>query len=245
MKKLLALLLALSMMLILCACGGKSEAAQAVDDAITAIGDFSLGKEEDIRAARELYDALSDSDKEDVENLALLEEHEGKLDQIYTYIEKLSDMSNYFTSYDFVHGMEALEAMEAELEAMDADVREAILLVSAHEDEDIYDLFEQYRSIPALYCVNNTLYAQPNFVISCPITGAWLVNDHGNFAAYNVWITDTKDMDTALEQYQEYISQYTTVTTNGSSFTFLDEDGQTCTVLDSGNGILQVRVPRF
>ena len=121
MKKLLALLLALSMMLILCACGGKSEAAQAVDDAIIAIGDFSLGKEEDIRAARELYDALSDSDKEDVENLALLEEHEGKLDQIYTYIEKLSDMSNYFTSYDFVHGMEALEAMEAELEAIRQD----------------------------------------------------------------------------------------------------------------------------
>ena len=154
-------------------------------------------------------------------------------------------MSNYFTSYDFVHGMEALEAMEAELEAMDADVREAILLVSAHEDEDIYDLFEQYRSIPALYCVNNTLYAQPNFVISCPITGAWLVNDHGNFAAYNVWITDSGDMDEALQQYQEYISRYTTVTTSGSSFTFLDEDGQTCTVLDSGNGILQVRVPRF
>ena len=63
-----ALLLALS----LTACG-KSEEAQAVDDQIAAIGTVSLDSEDAIAAAEDALSGLSEEDREQVENQAVLE----------------------------------------------------------------------------------------------------------------------------------------------------------------------------
>ena len=73
MKRFLALMLCAVMLLTLCACG-KSEAAQAVDDQIAAIGAVTLESEAAIAAAEEAYRALPDKERAQVENLAQLEQ---------------------------------------------------------------------------------------------------------------------------------------------------------------------------
>ena len=58
MKKILCLLLAAAMVLSLAGCG-KSEAAQAVDDLIAAIGEVTLDSESAIREAEQAMAALT------------------------------------------------------------------------------------------------------------------------------------------------------------------------------------------
>lgn len=72
MKKLIALLLAAALCLSLTACGGKSEAAQAADDLINAIGTVTLDSADKIEAAEKAVNALAAKDAEQVENTAAL-----------------------------------------------------------------------------------------------------------------------------------------------------------------------------
>ena len=67
MKKTIALLLSIILLLSLCACG-KSKEAQAVDDLIIAIGEVSIDSAEEIESAENAYNALSEKDKKNVEN---------------------------------------------------------------------------------------------------------------------------------------------------------------------------------
>ena len=72
-KKAVSLAAALLLALSLTACG-KSEEAQAVDDQIAAIGTVSLDSEDAIAAAEDALSGLSEEDREQVENQAVLEE---------------------------------------------------------------------------------------------------------------------------------------------------------------------------
>jgi len=69
MKKIIALLLALTMCFSLCACG-KSEEVKNVEALISAIGEVTLDGESAILAAEEAYNALAEEDKAKVENYA-------------------------------------------------------------------------------------------------------------------------------------------------------------------------------
>lgn len=71
MKRIVAFMLALLMCVSLTACG-KSEAAQAADDLIAAIGTVTLDSGAKIEAAEAAVDALSDKDAEQLENGATL-----------------------------------------------------------------------------------------------------------------------------------------------------------------------------
>jgi len=73
MKKYLLVLLALALMLSMTACG-KSEAAQAADDLIAAIGTVTLDSAAAIEAAEDAVAALSDKEKDTLENTAQLRE---------------------------------------------------------------------------------------------------------------------------------------------------------------------------
>lgn len=80
MKKIVALLLALVMVFALCGCG-KSKEVKNVETQIESIAKIALPDEEGkIKAVREAYDALTDEEKETVENYAVLIEHEYKND---------------------------------------------------------------------------------------------------------------------------------------------------------------------
>lgn len=70
MKQVLILALCAVMVLTLCAC--KSKQAKAVDEQILAIGEVTAESGDAITAAEEAYDALSDKDRTDVENYAVL-----------------------------------------------------------------------------------------------------------------------------------------------------------------------------
>lgn len=67
MKKGISLVLVLVMCLSLCACG-KSQAVKAAEEAITDIGEISIDSKDAIENAEKLYNALSDKEKEQVEN---------------------------------------------------------------------------------------------------------------------------------------------------------------------------------
>jgi len=78
MKKPISLLLILVLCLNLCACG-KSAEAKAVDDMILAIGEVTADNASAVQEALEAYEALSEADRQSVENYAVLESAQEEL----------------------------------------------------------------------------------------------------------------------------------------------------------------------
>lgn len=73
MRRILPFILILAICLSLCACG-KSEEVKAVEEKISSIGEISIDSTDLINDARDAYNALSDEDKEKVENASILRE---------------------------------------------------------------------------------------------------------------------------------------------------------------------------
>lgn len=69
----LSFILALVICLSLCACG-KSEEVKAVEEKISSIGEVTIDSSTVVNDARDAYNALSDKDKEKVENADILHE---------------------------------------------------------------------------------------------------------------------------------------------------------------------------
>ena len=67
MKKVITVILALLMCISLVSCG-KSESVSQAEEAIASIGEVTLDSEETIKSAEKLYNILTDSEKEKVEN---------------------------------------------------------------------------------------------------------------------------------------------------------------------------------
>lgn len=86
MKRILATVLALVLVLTLAACG-KSEAAKAADELIGAVGTVTLDSEEAICAAEEAVGALTDKEKKQLENTAVLEEARAAYDALVAEAE--------------------------------------------------------------------------------------------------------------------------------------------------------------
>ena len=72
MKKRFAVFLAALMLLSLCGC--KSKAAKETDELILKIGEVTASSTDEVERAQSAYDALSDKEKTQVENYALLEQ---------------------------------------------------------------------------------------------------------------------------------------------------------------------------
>lgn len=72
MKKRIAVVLAALMLLSLCGC--KSKAAKETDELILKIGEVTASSTDEVERAQSAYDALSDKEKTQVENYALLEQ---------------------------------------------------------------------------------------------------------------------------------------------------------------------------
>lgn len=119
MKKLVAIILVLAMCLSLCACG-KSKNAVAAEKGIEAIGTVSLESGAAIAEAEALYAALTEEEKEEVENYAVLEsarnEYNGLLVADAEAKIDLIDLSD-------PNANGALEAAKAAYDALPEDVK--------------------------------------------------------------------------------------------------------------------------
>ena len=78
MKKWIAVVFAALMLLSLCGC--KSKAAKETDELILKIGEVTASSTDEVERAQGAYDALSDKEKTQVENYALLEQAQKDLD---------------------------------------------------------------------------------------------------------------------------------------------------------------------
>lgn len=86
MKRVIFLGLALIICLSLCACG-KSEEVKAVEEKIASIGEVSIEKADIIQEVNQAYEALSDEDKEKVDNFDILQNSTDALqDAMFTAI---------------------------------------------------------------------------------------------------------------------------------------------------------------
>ena len=95
MKKTICSILAAIMCLSLCACGGKN--IQSAEAAIAAIGTVSEESEAAIIAAEELYECLSDKQKEKVSNAQLLTDARNEFDRqmrVNAFVEYLKASSD-------------------------------------------------------------------------------------------------------------------------------------------------------
>ena len=79
MKKRISAILVLALCVSLCGCG-KSRQVQSVEEAISSLGKISLLSFEAIEEAEKMYDALSDEEKESVENISDLRDAREKYD---------------------------------------------------------------------------------------------------------------------------------------------------------------------
>ena len=81
MKKLISLFLVLVLCMSLCACG-KSEAAANMDKMISAIGTVTLESEAAIKAAEATYNALTQAQKDELDNYSILVAARATLDSL-------------------------------------------------------------------------------------------------------------------------------------------------------------------
>lgn len=258
MKRIISLLLAIVMCVSLCACG-KSEAAKAVQKAISEIGEVTYTSGPAIAEAEMLYNELTDAEQTTVNNYDILVQSQEKYDEIVMtpvteMRECIDQMTDAFLAMDIASCREALTSirkLKSEWETLDPEYVEVMLAAMSDEDQTYtldYLEFEGYDAVLDDMCIHDTCLAQPGCVVSTELEGFWLVNDHGTFAAYNVWVKKSSDLTTAFNEYKEYVKQYTEITDSGDSFSFLNDNGETCYVLDvstSNAALFQVRVPRF
>lgn len=137
MKKIITLLLALIMVLSLCACGSK---AKEVDSLITAIGTVSADSGEAIKSAADAYNALEEKDKEKVENCQLLTDAQAVY-KIYEQIDSFGEVTS--ESGDAVLGLRnAYDALTAEQQSM-IDESFVVAIEDAYEEA----VFASYKSL--------------------------------------------------------------------------------------------------
>lgn len=92
MKKIVVFILALSMIFVVCACGGqtqkeKPESVKNVERLIDAIGEASLEREKYIADAESAYESLYEADKELIENYNHLVEARAKYNSLVQSVE--------------------------------------------------------------------------------------------------------------------------------------------------------------
>ncbi len=126
MKKTLLWALAISLMLSLTACG-KSEAAQAVDAQIAAIGEVTLESEETIRAAEEAVEGLTEEDRGQLDNVGQLEQARSDYEALVLAGE-VSEVEAAISAIDTVtmENADAVDAVRALYNGSEPEVQSAV-----------------------------------------------------------------------------------------------------------------------
>lgn len=99
MKKIVTVIIALFMCVSLVSCG-KSEPVKQAENAIAAIGEVTIDSEETIKSAEKLYNILTDSEKEKVENRMTLIDAREAFDSLKEEALKKEDESKKKEIFD-------------------------------------------------------------------------------------------------------------------------------------------------
>lgn len=159
MKKILSLLLVLVLVLGLCACG-KSEAAQAVDDMIAAIGTVTLESEVKIAAAESAWAALTDEQKEELENYALLTAARASLDTLIAEKEAAEEAARIEQVKQKAAEVDALIDAIGTVTKESSDAITAARNTYDAADEELQSFVTKLDVLEAAETELNTLFAQ-------------------------------------------------------------------------------------
>ena len=191
MKRILCLLLAISLCLTLCSCG-KSEAAAIVDSLITEIETVTLDSEEAIKKAEDAYAKLSEKDKNAVENYAslvearltydtLLEETLVKADEVEVQLTKIA---------------QKIETLDIRGAISDLSDVEPIL---SSQEETITELYQRIDDL----CFPGTHILKAEYILDLELQEEQSgVTHYADSAGTDVWFTsDQLDIDRAYYCY--------------------------------------------
>lgn len=189
MKKLITILLALVMVITLTACG-KNAAAQAVDDAIAEITSTDSVSQA-VSTARDLYDALPEKYKNQVENLDLLTSAEALLKEI-------SDFTVVCDTYDVERIIETGNS-----------IIESANEIGVHMPE-----LEQIEKIVAIMpdaCYENTQLLKLEAVVSVQPQEIEQPSRQNGYIFHDYYFSSGSALNTALNEYCEYVNQFCTL----------------------------------
>ena len=137
MKKLIALILVVSMGLMLCACG-KSEEVKATEEAIKQIGEVNFRSGDLINNAEELFEALTPEEQATVKNAdTLMDAVEAYdimvLQPVDSYVQKVLALRAATNEFDLTSCFDLIENLRKEYDAMHPELRE-IMIASSEDD---------------------------------------------------------------------------------------------------------------
>ena len=235
MKRIICLLLAAALCLCLFAACAKEEEPAEDQETVSDTQDTAPETTEEPEETQEPSEEDTKAQQEEV---------------LQGFLEKLDQLNAAMDELDMATVLEMLDQLEADLDAMDPDTY--AMVEAETTDEDGVTLRENlvsWRDIVNQVCIHNTAILQPAYVITASNMGSALVNDGGEFAAYNTYFDDKDACKQGFAQYKEYISQFGTITEeDDESFKLTDEAGNELEVrmsLYSKAGTVQVRIPSF
>lgn len=218
MKKWLALALAAVMLLSLCAC--KSKAAKQTDELILKIGEVTASSGDEVGAAQEAYDALSDKEKEQVENYAVLEQAQADLaaakrEKAISEFDKFVQNNPYASANpdtDYLVGgidyelLEKYEKKTQELEDLGITVEECPALGYAQLVEEIaeYSKYEDFAAA-TVFTFLAAMHAQDYEIEAYTYTDA-SIDVYGDLS-YNAYSEATDCIQSAINEIDESVSK--------------------------------------
>lgn len=193
MKKFISILLILAMLLSLCACG-KSKAVRNVEEAINSIGEVSTKSKDVILTAKKAYNNLSDEDKAQVENYALLD---AAVNNLFEKLKEAMIADQFYFSFPW-------ETFSSEYESEYRIARSGIL--EFYEDgtfsEKKLKQRRSYKDGEIYYSGNEVMDEIRNYdrVESCSGTYELCENEDGIIVLFNL----TEKDGSACEETKEY-----------------------------------------
>ena len=184
MKRIISLIAILIVCISLCACG-KSKEATMVDELVLNIGEVSLESRNVIETARNSYDALTEDQKKEVENLEILISAE---ETLRTLVAELVENAKTAAKYELLNynPNAAIKLLEKVL-PMDSTVQNEIDIIYGH----CFDL-------------NNKLFIKPSLLYThTELIGVSLNDSEHKFDSYYFSPVDTDD----FMDYCEYATQ--------------------------------------
>ena len=182
MKKIVALILALSMMFALSGCG-KSEAVKQVEELIGSIGKVSMDSNETILEARSAFDTLTDKEQKQVENYSVLTDAESAFTDLCD--NALLDAEKKIDNYD-------MEGAYRVLQTLPAEYSKEVESLTAKIDRLCYD--------------NTFLVRAENIFSIAPATTE--VTDQGGYRIYAYNFKSADSVSTVMSEYYKYLIQY-------------------------------------